>query len=123
VAVGSDSWVAALFVTGTNASGYVLDSVQLGMTDATGSPSSFTVFLYSAAFGASFPMLPFSNIGTFNGSLNPTTGGIYTFTSASNLMVSADTTYFIVISAGTAIANGAYNWSYAGVDSYNPSEG
>jgi len=28
-----------------------------------------------------------------------------------------------VLSGGTAIANGAYEWSYAGANSYNPSDG
>jgi hypothetical protein len=40
--VASDSWLAAEFGTGTDASGYVLNSVQLGMTDASGNPSGFT---------------------------------------------------------------------------------
>jgi hypothetical protein len=36
LAVGSDSWLAAPFGTGFNAGGYVLDSAQLSLTDASG---------------------------------------------------------------------------------------
>jgi hypothetical protein len=46
-AVGSDSWLAAGFYTGTNAGGYLLDSIQLGMANASGNPTNFTVMLYS----------------------------------------------------------------------------
>jgi len=45
LAVGSDSWQAAIFTTGTNADGYVLNSIQLAMTDAFGTPNGFTVML------------------------------------------------------------------------------
>jgi hypothetical protein len=48
VSVGSDSWLAADFITGTSANGYSLDSIQLGMANASGSPTNFTVMLYSA---------------------------------------------------------------------------
>ena len=33
-AVGSDSWLAATFTSGTNPGGYLLNSVQLGLADA-----------------------------------------------------------------------------------------
>ena len=59
------------------------------------------------ALGAS----PGSSLGTLNGSLNPVTSGIYTYTPASNLTLSPGTIYFIVLTAGTAVANGAYEWS------------
>jgi hypothetical protein len=54
---------------------------------------------------------PGSGLGSLAGSLNPATGGIYTFTDDSNITLSAATHYFIVLTAATAIANGAYNWS------------
>jgi hypothetical protein len=118
-AVGSDSWLAALFFTGTNSSGYMLGSLQLAITDASGNPSGFTAMLYSALIGGG--TFPGSSLGTLDGSLNPTTAGIYTFTPASNLTLSAETPYFIVLTAGTAVANGAYGWGYANTSTYNPS--
>jgi hypothetical protein len=123
LAVGSNSWVALGFSAGTNASGYVLNSVQLAMTDASGNPSGFTVFLYLAAPGFGPGWIPLGKIGTFSGSLNPATGDIYTFTSVSNLMLSAGRAYFVVLTAGTAVANGAYELSYADANSYDTSEG
>jgi len=108
--VASDYWLAALFETGNNAGGYMLDSIQLGMADALGNPSGFTVMLYakSSFVGA---ILPGSSLGTLNGSANPSTAGIYAYTPASNLTLSPSTFYFIVLTAGTTIVNGSYEWS------------
>jgi hypothetical protein len=53
--VGSDYWLAASFTTGSNLGGYTLDSIQLGMADATGSPDDFTVMLYSEALSFNGP--------------------------------------------------------------------
>ena len=122
LAVGSNSWWAAPFETGSNPSGYVLNSVLLGMADASGTPSGFTVFLFSAASGTGPWWLPNFNLGTFSGSLDPTTAGIYTFTAISNFMLSPFRTYFIVVTAGTSVANGEYNWSYTGATNYSSIE-
>jgi len=122
LAVGSNSWWGVYWGTGTNASGYTLDSIQLAMTDATGSPSNFTVMLYE---GGTFTagLLMGTNIGTLDGSLSPTTAGLYAFTPASNITLLPSENYEIVLTAGTAVANGAYDWSYAGTYSYNLSGG
>ena len=108
--VGNDSWLAADFLTGTNVGGYSLNSFQLALTDASGNPSGFTAMLYSE--GSVGAPLPGSSLGTLNGSLNPVAGGIYTFSPASNLALLPRTMYFIVLTAGTAVANGAYEWSF-----------
>jgi PEP-CTERM motif len=121
LSVGSDSWLAAGFFAGTNASGYVLDSIQLAMTDASGNPSGFTVMVYTNRGPSGFS--PLGSLGTLNDSLNPVTAGTYTYTPATSLTLSPRTPYFIVLTAGTAIANGAYEWSLAGANSYNPSGG
>ena len=107
--VGSDSWFAADFYTGTNAGGYLLDSVQLAMSDASGNPSGFTAMLYSAVGGVA--VFPGSSLGTLNGSLNPVTSGIYTYAPASSFTLSPNTGYYFVLTAGIAVANGAYQWS------------
>jgi hypothetical protein len=122
LSVGSDSWLAALFITGTNSSGYTLDSIQLEMTSASGNPSGFTVMIYSKS-PSDIGVFPGSSIDTLDGSLNPTTAGIYTYTPALNLTLSASTDYFIVLTAGTTVANGAYDWSFMNTASYNPSGG
>ena len=115
LAVGNDGWLAIPFLTGNNSSGYSLDSVQLAMTDASGNPSDFTVML-DVAFNL---ISPGSSLGTLNGSLNPATGGIYTYTPDSNITLLAGRQYFIVLTAGTAVGTGAYDLSTAGKSSYN----
>jgi hypothetical protein len=118
---GSDSWLASVFLTGSNPSGYVLNSVQLGMSDASGNPSDFTVMIYTSnGVGGPFPG---SSIGTLDGSLNPVTPGTYDYNDDSNITLSRNTFYFIVLTAGTTVANGAYDWSLATANSYNPSGG
>jgi hypothetical protein len=123
LAVGSDSWLALGFTTGFNASGYTLDSIQLAMTDASGTPSGFTAYLYSADIGTGVFWIPGSSLGTFSGSLSPVRGGIFTYTPTSTMTLSVNTTYFVVLNAGTAVANGAYGLSYTDSSSYNSSEG
>jgi hypothetical protein len=108
--VGNDSWLAVDFWTGTNAGGYSLNSFQLALTDASGNPSGFTAMLYTED-GVGAP-LPGSSLGTLNGSLSPVTAGIYTYSPASDLALLPKTPYFIVLTAGTAVANGAYEWSF-----------
>jgi hypothetical protein len=109
LAIGSDSWLATDIFTGTNTSGYLLDSIQLEMADASGNPISFAAMLYSAT-GVS-GLHPGSSLGALDGSLNPSTAGIYTFTPISSLILSPSTDYFIVLKAGTTVANGAYEWN------------
>ena len=120
LSVGSDSWQAALFKTGNNVGGYTLDSIQLGLTGATGEPSGFTVAIYSAIIFAG--ATPGSSLGALDGSLSPMTGGIYAYAPDSTLTLSPSTDYFIVLTSATTVANGAYEWSLAGTYSYNPSE-
>jgi hypothetical protein len=105
-AVGSDSWFAQLFITGANPSGYDLDSVELLMNQASGNPSGFAVALYSND-------LPTDGVslGNLSGSLNPVTTGIYTY-SASGITLSPSSIYYIVLTAATPVAQGAYSLSF-----------
>jgi hypothetical protein len=109
--VGSDYWLAAGFGTGNNASGYTLNSIQLGMTGASGNPTGFTVMIYASTPLPASGIFPTSSLGTLSGSTNPATAGIYTYTDDSNLTLLPHTAYYIVLTAGTAVANGAYSWS------------
>ncbi len=119
-AVGSDSWLAVNVFTGNNASGYMLNSIQLAMTDASGNPSGFEVMVYSIRPGTDFPG---SSLGTLNGSTDPATGDIYTYTPGSNFILKRNTYYCVVLTSATAIANGIYDWSSVGANSYNPTGG
>jgi hypothetical protein len=119
--VANDSWAASGIVTGDNPSGYILNSVQLGMADASGNPSGFTVAVYSAV--ALIKINPGSSLGTLDGSANPSTAGTYTYADDSNLILLPGHGYFIVLTAGTAVANGAYQWSHTIPNAYNPTGG
>ena len=125
ISVGNDSWVAVGFGTGNNAGGYLLNSVQLAMTNASGNPSGFTASINANYFTGPFPpgTLPGSSVGSLSGSASPATTGIYSYAPAADLILSPNTPYFIVLTGGTAVANGAFSWSLAGTYSYNPSDG
>ena len=112
MAVGSDSWLAADLRTGFNSSGYLLDSVDLAMGNATGNPNGLAVMIYSAITGVA--VFPGSSLGTLNGSENPTTTDVYNYVPTSATILSANTHYFIVLVAGTATNVGAYGWSITG---------
>jgi hypothetical protein len=122
LAIGNNSWQAVGFFTGNNPNGYLLDSVQLAMLDATGNPTNFAVMIYAQSGNLSGPSPGSSNLGTLDGSLNPSTTGIYTYTPDSILTLSASSFYYIVVTAGTAVADNAYEWSRAGTYSYDSSE-
>lgn len=116
--VGSDSWIASEIMTGANSRGYLLNSVQLAMVDGSGNPSGFTAMIYSETGVIGF--FPGTNLCTLNGSTDPSTTGIYAYTPASNLMLSPSTIYYLVLTAGTTVANGTYEWSLTSPISYNP---
>jgi hypothetical protein len=109
-ALGSDSLLATTFLTGNNPDGYALDSLQLDMTPATGDPGGFTVQLYTAG-NYNGTVVPVSSLGILTGSSDPVNAGLYTYT-ASGLTVAPSTLYFVVLSAGTPVASGAYAWSF-----------
>jgi hypothetical protein len=119
--VGSNSWAAAIFVVGNNPGGYVLNSVELAMNDAVGNPSGLQAMIYSSGGGGYSP--PKTYVGTLNGSLDPVNAGMYSFTPAAPITLLKGGGYSIVLTSGTAVADGAYEWSYGSANSYNPSGG
>jgi hypothetical protein len=114
-AVASDEWLAGVFHTGTNSGGYDLNSVQLLMNAASGSPSGFTVSLFNSN-GAN----PVSSLGSLNGSTNPSATGIFSY-AASGLNLQPSTQYWIVLAATTPLAIASYSWSEASTPSYSSS--
>jgi hypothetical protein len=106
-AVGSDSWLAQPFGTGSNPSGYVLNSVQLFMDAGFGDPDGFSVSIYNRPPG----LPPLDRIGSLSGA-DPSTGGVFTYT-GSDITLLPSTSYFVVVTSATPIAQGAYNWSAA----------
>lgn len=118
--VGSDSWLATGFRTGSVANGYSLDSIQINLGDALGNPSGFTVMLYTSSGVA---VDPGSKLATLTGPVNPTASGTYSYTPSSSLTLLPTTFYFVVLTAGTSTANGAYEWDHAAANNYNPNGG
>jgi hypothetical protein len=104
MSVRSDSWIAQPVITGTDPLGYTLDSIQLLMNSATGSPAGFSVSIYSSLNGE-----PYNNLGNLVGS-DPSAGGIFTY-NASGILFSPYTRYLVVVTAATSVAQGAYSWS------------
>jgi hypothetical protein len=72
--IGSNSWIAQPFFTGTDPNDYSLNSIQLLMNAASGSPSNFTVSIFSHTADGT----PGSNLGSLTGS-DPAAGGIFTY--------------------------------------------
>jgi hypothetical protein len=107
-AIGSDSWIAQGFGTGTNTGGYILNSVQLLMDGASGGPNGFAISIYTKSGNS-----PQNNLGNLVGS-DPLTGGVYSYT-ASGITLSPSTAYYILVTSATPVAQGSYNWSSANV--------
>ena len=108
--INATSWVALGIETGGNSQGYVLDSVEVHMAAATGSPSGFTLSLFSTASG-----LPSQSLGVLTGSANPASSGVYTYdASALNLTLAPSTEYFVVENATSLPSQGSYEWGITG---------
>jgi hypothetical protein len=113
-AIGGDSWVAQQFyILGTDPNSYLLNSIQLLLNPASGSPSGFTVLIYTTSAG-----VPQTDLGSLSGSADPSPGGIYTYT-ASGITLSSGVNYYVVATAATPVAQGAYDWSAANFPTAN----
>ena len=115
-AVASDSWFAGIIRTGTNSDGYGLNSIQLLMDSASGSPSGFDVMLYGAN-----GTLPGNGLGNLIGS-DPAAGGLFNYT-GSGILLSPSTLYVIVLTAASSRAQGSYHWSLADAPTFSSIEG
>ena len=109
-AVASDAWIAQGFQTGTNPGGYALNSIQLLMVPPSGSPNGFTVLTYVQT-------IPRTLIGP-----DPTVGGVFTYT-ASDILLSPSTGYYVGVRATTPVAQGAFRWSEATTFTHNSGDG
>lgn len=115
ILIASDRWIAQPFVSGTSV-GYELDTISFSSAGAFGSPSGFSLRLFSDNAGS-----PGSSLGSLIGS-EPTPSGVYTYT-ASGITLSASTKYWAVLSADTDIATGGYFWRLAGTANFTSQDG
>ena len=110
--IGRDSWIAQTLVTGTNPGGYSLNSVQLLMDASLRTPTGFAVSVYSKTGDPHSAQLPGDSPKSSLGSLSgpaPTGSGVFSYV-ASGIALSPSSVYFIVATASTPIADGAYAW-------------
>jgi len=96
-----------------------MNSIQLQTGPAIGNPSGLAVSVYThSSVDSRFP-------GTWLGSLtgpDPTAGGIFSYHS-SDILLSPRTGYFLVLSATTPTADGAFAWSLTKSFGYDSSDG
>ena len=98
--------VANSFRTGSNSSGYTLESVTVKFAATNGTPGALTVAIYAHNTSN---LSPTGNtaVATLNGS-NPSTADDYTFTCSGSCTLSASTTYWVVMYS----ASGGYTSNY-----------
>ena len=102
---GISTWsYAESFVTGTNTSGYALNSVSVVMGGRANNAAGFSLSLFSDSGGR-----PGANLESLFGNNNPT-AGLFTYTS-SGLALAPSNTYWIVESATTS-GYDMYTWCF-----------
>jgi len=87
------------------------------MASPTGSPDGFAVMIYEE--GASGE--PSSEIGALSGT-DPTSGGIYTYSTGSISLLPA-TAYYIIVTSATPITTGAFEWEMTTSSGYTSMDG
>jgi hypothetical protein len=117
--VGSDAWITQAFGTGTNVGGYNLNSIQLLMSAASGSPTGFSISVYS--HDANDSRFPGSSLGSLGGP-DPAAGEIFIYNTA-GISLLPSTTYYVVLTAATPVADGAYSWTFTSSLSVNSGDG
>jgi hypothetical protein len=112
ISIGSDSWIAQEFELGfsNDQNIYTMYAIQLLMDAASGNPNGFSVSIYRDPMN-DLNDAPKQKVASLNGSINPSTAGIYTYTDSSGIAISPGTAYFVVVTAATPVSQGAYVWS------------
>lgn len=117
--IGSDAWVAVPFYVGSNFDGYLLNSVQLLMGQASGSPGGFKASIFKSDGGR----MPGTSLGNLSGD-DPALGGIFSYTGSEITLPSqVPYFYFVVVTASMPTAQGSYSWNYATSADYSSSGG
>lgn len=117
IAVASNQWIAAQFVTGTNSAGYSLDSIDYLSDGVLNTPSGFGLYIYSDAGG-----FPGSSIGGLTGSSDPS-GVIVTYSYiAPNTPLNASTPYWVVATQAEPTPDG-YFWAVTFSTNYFSTDG
>jgi len=102
VAVGSDAWIASWFKAGSSPDGYELNSIQLSMSNPSGTPKDILVMLWDFQSRQS--------IATLAGP-DPASAGVFTYT-ATDVLLEPNNVYWFVVTSPTSVASGAFHWDY-----------
>ena len=104
-----DAEIFVGILTGSNPAGYDLNSIQVLMANATGSPESGSFF---AEFTTTNNNSPSGTPVPLTGSSNPTTSGTYTYTAPANTLLAANTDYWLMLFGFGGNSGDGYQWSY-----------
>ena len=119
VAIGSDAWAAAAFETGAyygpGGLGYTLNSIQLSMGESSLSPIGFSISLYD---GLNRNGGPGNVLGSLSG-LDPASGGVLNYTPSSTITLLPLTSYWIVCTSATPVADGSFFWNQSSILNYS----
>lgn len=111
--IDSNLYLTAQFLTGTNAGGYIINSVQFLFADASGSPN-LTSYLRCDLCSSIYD-LPQSVLDTFVPNDNPTTAGLHTFERLqpldSPVNLAAATDYWLLFIPSGNSSVGEYRYS------------
>jgi hypothetical protein len=111
--IGSNSWIGQTFLTGPSAGGYLLSSVQLLMDAPEGTPSGFSVSIYSKTGDLHSERepgdSPQASLGSFTGPA-PTAAGIFTYTNPGIILMPSSFYYVVVTAATSASVSTSYAW-------------
>jgi hypothetical protein len=117
--INARGYFAQRFDTGGNPEGYSELAVQLSMWSNLGSPSGFSLSLYTAARGVLD--LPGDLVAPLTGP-TPSLAGIYTYT-APTVTLHPHTIYFVAVTASSPQSTGSYRWERSTTQSYSALEG
>ena len=111
VAIDANQSAATAFITGANSTGYSLESVTIKIRGVTAQASDdLTVAIHASSSGDPAT----SATHTLSGS-DPTGAGQYTYTCSGTCSLSANTTYFLVLSGTGPNTNRTFTWDTTGV--------
>lgn len=111
--IAPNRWLAGSFTTDAYSSSYQLASVTVNLYDVSGTPTGFSLRLFSDNSGA-----PGTSLETLSGNNNPTTTGNYSYTS-SGTTLNSNSTYWIVASAATGAYDPGSDFYYWGASDTN----
>ena len=105
---GKPRRLTTAFTTGTHSAGYTLAGVSASFNGASDSPGNIIVAIHAADTSNSNHPAAAASI-TLTGS-DPDTAGVHTFTCSTGCDLTANTTYFVLMSTNDTSMDGGYTW-------------